>query len=257
LKRIGGDLGIDPKSIVDFELNVIDTQPPAVIGLHKEFLSSPRLDNLASSLVAVDAILDAPVGDNGEVNMIFLFDHEEVGSQSAQGADSNLAVEATTRIFESLSSKKFSQSDYYCAIRQSFLISADMAHALHPNYQEKHQASHAPRVHKGIVLKTNANQRYMTDVIGATVIRAIAEKADGGPVPIQDFMVKNDSACGSTIGPMMAAKAGMKTADIGAPMLGMHSIRETCGVIDLVHYLSLFVSFFKNYSRLPGELFTE
>lgn len=110
-------MSIDPKSIVDFELNVVDTQPPALIGLHKEFLSSPRLDNLASSLVALDAIIDSPVGDNGEANIIFLFDHEEVGSQSAQGADSNLAVEATTRIFESLAGKAFSQSEYYRAIR--------------------------------------------------------------------------------------------------------------------------------------------
>ena len=97
----------------------------------------------------------------------------------------------------------------------------------------------------------------MTDVIGATIIRAVASKANPSPVPIQDFMVKNDCVCGSTIGPMMAAKAGIKTADIGGPMLGMHSIRETCGVIDLVYYRRLFVSFFKNYAHLPAELLTE
>lgn len=129
-----------------------------------------------------------------------------------------------------------------------------MAHGLHPNYQEKHQPNHAPRIHQGIVLKTNANQRYMTDIIGATVIRAVAEPAG---VPIQDFMVKNDSVCGSTIGPMMASKAGIKTVDIGAPMLGMHSIRETCGVVDLLYYKRLFNAFFKDYARLPETLFTE
>jgi aspartyl aminopeptidase len=132
-----------------------------------------------------------------------------------------------------------------------------MAHALHPNYQDKHQAQHAPKVHGGIVLKTNANQRYMTDVVGASVIRAIAQQATPAPVPIQDFMVRNDSACGSTIGPMMAAKAGIKTVDIGAPMLGMHSIRETCGVIDLVLYRRLFEAFFAHYAKLPETLFTE
>jgi aspartyl aminopeptidase len=132
-----------------------------------------------------------------------------------------------------------------------------MAHGLHPNYQEKHQPNHAPKVHRGIVLKTNANQRYMTDVVGSSVIRAIAQQATPTAVPIQDFMVKNDSVCGSTIGPMMAAKAGIKTVDIGAPMLGMHSIRETCGVIDLVHYRHLFESFFAHYSKLPETLFTE
>ena len=137
LARIGADLGISPSAIVDFELNVVDTQPAAIMGLHKEFVSSPRLDNLASSLVALDTILETPISDDGEVAMIMLFDHEEVGSQSAQGADSNMAVETTTRIFESIG-RPFSQSEYYRAIRQSFLISADMAHGLHPNYQEKH-----------------------------------------------------------------------------------------------------------------------
>ena len=97
----------------------------------------------------------------------------------------------------------------------------------------------------------------MTDIVGATIIRAVASQAEPAPVPIQDFMVKNDSVCGSTIGPMIAAKAGIKTADIGAPMLGMHSIRETCGVIDLVHYRRLFTSFFRHFAKLPATLFTE
>ena len=259
LNMIAGHLDVKTHNIVDFELNVVDTQPAGLIGLHKEFVSSPRLDNLGSSLVALDALIESPASkDNAEVNMIMLFDHEEVGSQSAQGADSNMAVEATTRIFESLSTaKSMSQSDYYRAIRQSFLISADMAHGHHPNYQEKHQPQHAPRVQQGIVLKTNANQRYMTDIVGASVIRKIASQASPAPVPMQDFMVKNDSVCGSTIGPMMAAKAGIKTVDIGGPMLGMHSIRETCGVIDLLYYKRLFNSFFLNYTTIPGSLFTE
>ncbi len=129
-----------------------------------------------------------------------------------------------------------------------------MAHGVHPNHSDKHQPLHAPKIHSGIVLKTNANQRYMTDSVGATILRVVAEKAG---VPLQDFIVKNDSACGSTIGPMMAAKAGIKTVDIGAPMLGMHSIRETCGVIDLVHYRNLFLSFFNNYSSIPTDLLSE
>ena len=123
------------------------------------------------------------------------------------------------------------------------MLSADMAHGLHPNYSEKHHPQHAPKIHEGIVIKTNANQRYMTDTVGATIVRELAKMGD---VPIQDFVVKNDSACGSTIGPMIAAKAGLKTVDIGAPMFGMHSIRETCGVIDLWHYRNLFASFFEN-----------
>jgi aspartyl aminopeptidase len=119
LNMIAGHLDVKTHNIVDFELNVVDTQPAGLIGLHREFVSSPRLDNLGSSLVALDALIESPASkDNAEVNMIMLFDHEEVGSQSAQGADSNMAVEATTRIFESLSTaKSMSQSDYYRAIR--------------------------------------------------------------------------------------------------------------------------------------------
>lgn len=142
LNLIGQDLGIDPHSIIDFELNVVDTQPAQLIGLHKEFVSSPRLDNLGSSLVALDALLEHPPAedDTAEVSMIMLFDHEEIGSQSAQGADSNMAVESTLRVWESLTpAAKREQGEYYRAIRQSFFVSADMAHALHPNYQEKHQ----------------------------------------------------------------------------------------------------------------------
>lgn len=145
-------------------------------------------------------------------------------------------------------------SDYQRAMRRSFLLSADMAHGLHPNYSDKHQPQHAPKIHEGIVIKTNVNQSYATDTVSATIIRELAAKVG---VPMQDFVVRNDSPCGSTIGPMMAANAGIKTCDIGAPMLGMHSIRETCGVIDLVYYRKLFLSFLGDYSTVSNSLLSE
>ncbi len=129
-------------------------------------------------------------------------------------------------------------------IQRSFLISADMAHAVHPNYSEKHQSNHAVEINKGIVIKTNYNQRYATDLVSSSLIKAVAEK---GNVPISDFVVKNDSPCGSTIGPIIASKTGIKTVDLGAPMWGMHSIRETGGVLDGVYYRDLFISFYKNF----------
>ena len=134
---IAADLQVESDLILDFELNVIDTQPAQLIGMHEEFVSGPRLDNLASSLIALDALIDSkqPHLDSG-VSMVMLFDHEEVGSQSAQGADSNMAAEVTQRIHESLDGG--GMSEYYRAIRRSFMISADMAHGLHPNYSEKH-----------------------------------------------------------------------------------------------------------------------
>lgn len=157
-------------------------------------------------------------------------------------------MEATERISFNLN-PALAKEDYYRIIRQSFVISADMAHAIHPNYPEKHQAQHQPKIHDGIVLKINANQRYMTDSVSAAIMRVIAANAQP-PVPLQDFVIKQDGLCGSTIGPMIAAKAGIKVIDIGAPQLSMHSIRETCGVIDLLYYKYLFHVFFTDYTKL-------
>mmetsp|Transcript_7161 Transcript_7161/g.5136 ORF Transcript_7161/g.5136 Transcript_7161/m.5136 type:complete len:245 (+) Transcript_7161:401-1135(+) len=137
------DIGCEPHQIVDFELTCCDSQPSGLVGMHDEFVSSPRLDNLASSLCSLDAIIRhskedlKEAHDNAEIDLIMLFDHEEIGSTSATGADSNMAVEITQRIFNCLSNH--SQEDYYRAIHRSLLISADMAHACHPNYTEKHQ----------------------------------------------------------------------------------------------------------------------
>ena len=206
------------------------------MGLHKEFVASPRLDNLASSLSSLDSLIENSKldRDNKEISMIMLFDHEEIGSRSQTGADSNMLSEVSERIVNACF-KEASKEDYYTCIKRSYLISADMAHAVHPNYAEKHQSSHMPKIHAGVVLKFNANQRYMTDSSSAALLRVLAANASP-PVPIQDFIIKQDGMCGSTIGPAIAAASGIKTIDIGAPQLSMHSIRETCGVIDLLYY---------------------
>lgn len=142
------------------------------------------------------------------------------------------------------------KEDYYRAVHKSYFICADMAHAVHPNYTDKNQPQHHPKIHEGIVFKFNADQRYMTDTAGSAIIRELANKCN---VPIQDFTVKEDGLCGQTIGPMIAAKAGMKTVDIGAPQLSMHSIRETCGIVDLKYYKDLFMCFWNNYSELQKQ----
>lgn len=164
-------------------------------------------------------------------------------------------MEATERISYNLKAD-LPKEDYYRIIRNSFLISADMAHAIHPNYSERHQAQHQPKMHEGIVLKINANQRYMTDSVSAAIMRVLAANASP-PVPLQDFVIKQDGLCGSTIGPMIAAKAGIKVVDIGAPQLSMHSIRETCGVVDLLYYKFLFSTFFTDYTKLSHDLLSE
>ena len=258
LTKIADDLGISTEQIIDFELSMYDAHPPAITGLHQEFVSSPRIDNLASCFTSIDALVTQHKSgdkDNKEVSMIMLFDHEEVGSSSASGADSNMLVEATERIMQGVNPAA-TREDYYRSIRRSFFISADMAHAVHPNYSEKHQGQHQPKLHAGIVLKINANQRYTTDSVSAGLTRVLAQAADP-PVPLQDFIVKQDLPCGSTIGPMVAAKAGIKTIDIGAPQLSMHSIRETCGVIDLLYYKHMFAAFFEHYGKLSQDLMCE
>jgi aspartyl aminopeptidase len=129
-------------------------------------------------------------------------------------------------------------------MQRSFLISADMAHSIHPNYSDKHQTNHQVEINKGVVIKLNHNQRYATDIVSSSLFKIIAKQAN---VPIQEVIVKNDSPCGSTIGPILSSGTGIKTVDVGCAMLGMHSIRETCGTLDGVYYHDIFSSFFSNF----------
>lgn len=138
------------------------------------------------------------------------------------------------------------------ALHKSFMVSADMAHSLHPNYNEKHQNSHQPMINKGVVLKTNENQRYTTDSVSRTILKQICEM---NQVRVQDLIVKNDSPCGSTIGPIMATRLGVKSIDVGAPMIAMHSIKEMAGVLDIHDYLRMFTGFFKHFESINHSLF--
>jgi len=180
--------------------------------------------------------------------MVALFDHEEVGSDSAQGAGSPAMLDALSRI------TSFFSSDVKVlekAIQKSFLISADMAHALHPNYMDKHEENHQPKLHGGLVIKHNANQRYATNSITSFIFREIAIKHN---LPIQDFVVRNDMPCGSTIGPILASGTGIRTVDVGAPQLSMHSIREMCAVDDVKHSYEHFKAFFQEFSHLDSKI---
>jgi aspartyl aminopeptidase len=159
-------------------------------------------------------------------------------------------IESLRRIYDNLCPKE-AEDNYFKTIRRSFLISADMAHAIHPNYPDKHQTNHQVEMNKGVVIKTNHNQRYATDLVSTSLLRILAEQSN---VPIQDFIVKNNSPCGSTIGPILASGTGIKTIDIGVPMLGMHSIRETCGVLDATHYYNLFKGFFDGFEKIKHDL---
>ncbi|CAD5116023.1 DgyrCDS4956 [Dimorphilus gyrociliatus] len=246
IELICKELGIRPEQIVDFELCLADTQPAAIGGILEEFIFSPRLDNLHSSYCAIQGLINSLGHDSlksdSRIRMVSLFDNEEVGSQSAQGAMSTIQELILRRLSSGANPVAFEES-----ISKSLMISSDMAHAVHPNYPDKHEDQHKPSLHKGIVIKTNQNQRYATTLVTAGILREIAQIAQ---VPLQDFVVRNDSLCGSTIGPIMSAKLGMATIDIGAPQLSMHSIREMCDVSSIKQGCDLFKTFYENFGKV-------
>ncbi|KZV21745.1 aspartyl aminopeptidase family protein [Dorcoceras hygrometricum] len=253
LQLIAAQAGCEPDDICDFELQACDTQQSTIAGALKEFIFSGRLDNLCMSFCSLKALIDTSSSESSlenetGVRMVALFDHEEIGSNSAQGAGSPVMLDALSRITSSFNADtKFLP----IAIQKSFLVSADMAHALHPNYMDRHEENHQPKMHGGLVIKHNANQRYATNAITSFTFREIANKHG---LPVQDFVVKNDMPCGSTIGPILASGVGIRTVDVGAPQLSMHSIREMCAVDDVKHSYEHFKAFFQEFSRLDAKL---
>jgi aspartyl aminopeptidase len=233
LKAIASKLNIDIDQIADLELNLFDVQPASLAGIRNEFLNSARLDNLATVFCATEALIEysTNIMDDPNICMAVFFDHEEVGSNSAEGAGSPAMMEAVRRISDALSDTPGSLNPdlYACCIRKSFFLSSDMAHAVHPNYASKHEANHAPKLNGGVVIKTNQNQRYATNTITGFVIRELGRLEN---IPIQEFVVRNDCLCGSTIGPIISSLTGIRTVDIGMPQLSMHSCREVMGVED-------------------------
>jgi aspartyl aminopeptidase len=215
---------------------LFDTQPACLGGIKDEFVYSARLDNQATCFVSIESLIahtNSEIFENDvDISMVCLFDHEEVGSQSSHGAGSPVISEAVRRISTALSNNPGTlDPDLYSAsLRKSFLFSVDQAHALHPNFPSKHEKNHAPLMNKGVVMKTNQNQRYTTNSVTGFVVRELVRKA--GVTPVQEFVVRNDCPCGSTIGPIIAANTGIRAVDAGMPQLSMHSCREVMGIVD-------------------------
>ncbi|KAG2490499.1 hypothetical protein HYH03_011122 [Edaphochlamys debaryana] len=254
LEMLASELGVSPEAIVDFELHVCDVQPGVLGGAHGEFVFAGRLDNLAMSYVALQSLIDstpdaASLAEETGVRAIALFDHEEVGSESAQGAGGPVMRDTITRVAAALSEGQ--EGAVERTLRASFLVSADMAHALHPNYADKHDPEHQPRMHGGLVLKHNHNQRYATNAVSATLFREVARRHG---IPTQEFSVRNDMPCGSTIGPILSSNLGCRTVDCGIAQLSMHSIREQCGADDVALAYDHFLHFFKEFSALDASL---
>ena len=217
--------------ILDYELSFYDVQPPAVIGLHDDFIASARLDNLLSCYTGLMAMLN---DDRKQNTLLVCTDHEEVGSMSAAGAQGSFLKSVLQRLCES-------DENMSRMIANSVMISADNAHGIHPNYADKHDENHGPILNDGPVLKVNANQRYASNSQTGALFRHLCELAD---VPVQSFVVRSDMACGSTIGPITASELGVKTVDVGVPTFAMHSIRELAGRWDAYYLYRVLKQFF-------------
>ncbi len=208
--------------VLDYELSFYDCQPPALIGFNDEFIASARLDNLLSCYIGLQALLQAAEQNNDQSLLLVCNDHEEVGSASAAGAQGPMLKTVLERWIDNTESRAR-------AIDNSMMVSVDNAHGVHPNFSEKHDNNHGPKLNAGPVIKINANQRYASNSETQALFRHCCEQAK---VPVQSFVVRSDMACGSTIGPITATELGVKTIDVGAPQFAMHSIRETCGAKD-------------------------
>ncbi|MGL4292474.1 MAG: M18 family aminopeptidase [Bacteroidales bacterium] len=237
LKLIAAELGEEPENVLDFDLTLYDVQKGSLVGLNEEFISCGRLDDLAMVHAGMRALLDS--ASCKQTKVLAIFDNEETGSGTKQGAASPVLANILERVVKSQGGNS---EDFYRAIAHSFMISADMAHALHPNYPEKHDPTNHPKMGCGPVIKIHANQKYLTDADSAAVFKTICQLAD---VPVQEFVNHSDMVGGSTLGNILTSQLEMRGVDMGNPMWGMHSVRETAAVADHIYAIKAFTKFFE------------
>jgi len=232
------ELETPASNIAAWELHVCDTQAGVLYGEHEEFYANSQLDNLASCHAALSALLSDEALNADQFNVCAFFDHEEIGSNSHKGADGSFLPDVLERIADSL---KVSAEEYKRALSNSFMISADMAHAYQPNFPSAYEPEHKVLVNKGPVIKVNANIRYASNSASQAYFINLCEQAG---VPYQQYSHRTDLGCGSTIGPMTSARLGINAVDVGNPMWAMHSIRESAGVQDHHYITRVFRQFF-------------
>jgi aspartyl aminopeptidase len=234
MKFLAGELGVDADKILDFELYIYNSEKGQLVGAEEEFISCPRLDNLTSTYGALRAITNKNRHDG--INVIALFDNEEVGSKTKQGADSTLMTMLLEKIFEGLG---FSHTRE--AIMRSMHLSVDVAHAIHPNHSEKSDPTTFAKLNEGVVIKINNNQKYATD---SKAIATLQQLCESGSVKYQKYVNRSDIAGGGTLGSLVSSQIPMLTVDLGIPMLAMHSARELMGVKDQTYMNQLLHTFF-------------
>jgi len=236
LSRVLAELvGAGSEDILGWELMTHDLAGARRVGHGGDLISAPRLDNQATCYAGLQALLAASA--TSSVPVLALFDHEEVGSTSASGAESGLLSSVLERVTISLGGDR---QDHLRALAGSLCVSGDMAHATHPNYADRHEPSHPIAVNGGPVLKVHQGLRYATDAVGAAAFALCCEQAG---VPLQRYMHRADLPCGSTVGPITAARTGITTVDVGAPQLAMHSARELMGAADPTMYVAALTAF--------------
>ena len=224
------------KDVLDFDLYLADATPACTFGVHNEFISSGRLDDLSMCYAGLEALIASDTTDTTQV--LAIFDNEETGSQTKQGAGSPFLAYILKRI---AMSQSHTEEAYYQAVERAFMISADNAHAWHPNYPEKYDPTNHPMLGGGPVIKFNAAQKYASDAVSAAVFAGLCEKAG---VPCQRFVNHIDVAGGSTLGNILASSIPLRGVDMGNAILAMHSCRETGSVVDHEYCVKVFTEFF-------------
>lgn len=227
---------VSHEDILDFDLYLADTQPACTFGVHDEFISSGRLDDLSMCFAGLEALIAAPESDTTQV--LTIFDNEETGSQTKQGAGSPFLASMLMRIARQQSG---TEEAYWQAVERAFMISADNAHAFHPNYAEKYDPTNHPTLGGGPAIKFNASQKYASDAVSAAIFAEICRKAG---VPCQRFVNHSDVAGGSTLGNILASTVPLRGVDMGNAILGMHSCRETGSVADHEYCVRAFTEFY-------------
>lgn len=223
---------LEVAAVLDYEISLYDIQAPALIGLQQDFIASARLDNLLSCFVGLKSLLNA---DSKVSSLLVCNDHEEVGSASSCGAKGPMLQQFLERLLPEVDTR-------VRVLDRSMMISADNAHAVHPNFSDRHDENHGPMLNRGPVIKVNANQRYATSSVTSALFRDLCEQSS---VPVQTFASRSDQECGSTIGPVTAAEVGVKTLDVGVPTFAMHSIRELAGSRDACYLHQVLNEFYR------------
>lgn len=240
LPLIANELSVKAEDILDFDLYLYDTTPACTFGLHQEFISAGRLDDLSMVHASLEALLAAGTEVPEVMQVMAVFDNEETGSQTKQGAGSPFLSSILQRINEQQGG---TLEDYFCGVERSFMVSADNAHAWHPNYNEKYDPTNHPTLGGGPVIKFNAAQKYASDAASAAVFASLCEQAG---VPCQRFVNHSDVAGGSTLGNILASSLPLRGVDMGNPILGMHSVRETGAVADHEACIRAFTEFYRS-----------